>query len=313
MVATYSGGFQYFKYGVPKYCALFLEHLLANGNIINLGSKPKSKFFKMPNMVFKVLNNPNIKIIFFILNTMEEEQKVRESYKKRLDRYKNYNIKEYLHYIDGYKLKTDYYFIQYIPNGLKNKIVLDIGPFVPFDAVYWASTVKEYHAIDLSQEVVDFGNQYIKKELQEDLVKKIKYQQANALNLPYQDNYFDVVYAFSTIDHVPGKERRDKIFSEIARVTKKRGFVIITLPNRLNFIYYYRNMRLQKKGKYPISLEIWYTPKELKKILIKNNLRPLIFNSSAGDNTRDVPVISDIYNMLVRKFGVRMGWLAQKY
>ncbi len=239
---------------------------------------------------------------------MTNQNQVIESFSKLFDN----KIKENIRYIQASKFKTDYYFISHIPNGLRNKKVLDIGAFVPFDAVYWASVVKEFHAIDISEKVVNFGNEFLKKELSEAIVKKIKYKQANATNLPYEDNDFDVVFSFSTIDHIPGENNRNKVFSEIARVTKSKGYVIITLPNKLNIYSYQKSLKKQEKGTSPFGLEVFYTPKDLKKLLIKNNLKPIFFDSSSGDKGGGLPRISSLYNIIFKKFGRRMGWLAQK-
>ena len=237
---------------------------------------------------------------------MTDQEKVIDEFDTKINRFKKISRKEELSYIRNSKFKTDYYFMMLIPNGLRNKKILDIGSFFPFDAIYWASIVEEFHLLDISQKVLDYGKEVIESELAEDLVQKVKFQRANAAKLPYKDNFFDVVTAFSSLDHIPEKENRNKAFSEIARVTKRRGFVIVTVPNRLNFKYY-RNHQKHKTG------VIFWTPNELKKFLIRNKLKPLIFTSSAGDKTVNNIFISRIYNRIVQKFGKRMGWLAQKY
>lgn len=240
------------------------------------------------------------------------EEEVIKAYNILLRKYNNYNIRENIDYILFDKLKTDYYLIKFIPKGLRNKKILDIGTFIPFDPIYWGDIVKEFHSIDINKEVVAFANSIIRRELSESIIQKINYQQASSTKIPYEDNYFDVVLSFSTIDHIPLEKDRYKTFSEIARVTKKNGFVIITLPNRLNFFSYRKSMKLQKRRGCKTGVEIFYTPKELKKILEKNNLKPLVFSSSVGDKSNGIPYISWLYNKIFSKFGPRMGWLARK-
>ncbi len=243
---------------------------------------------------------------------MIEEKKVLNAYKRLINKYKNYSIKEDINYVLIDKIKTDYYFFKFIPKGLRNKKVLDVGTFFPFDPIYWAEVVKEFHCIDINQDVVDFSNLIMKEILSESLLKKITYRKASGTDIPYEDNYFDIVLSFSTIDHISGKANRDKTFKEIARVTKSKGFVIITLPNKLDLFSYRKSMKLQKQGRCKLGIEVFYTPNELKKILIENNLKPIYFCSSAGDKGGSLPYISYVYNTLVSKFGSRMGWLAQK-
>jgi len=244
---------------------------------------------------------------------MSQQEKVEKSFVHLLDSlYKKKNIKEYINYIGIDKLKTDYYFINFIPEGLRNKIVLDVGTFIPFDAIYWGSVVKEFHGIDYSADVIEFGVEFLKHELAESVCNKIFLQQSDAADLPYEDNFFDVSFSFSTIEHIPGKENRDKAFSEIARVTKKGGYVIITLPNKYNFPTYKKSMKQQRSSKSPFELEVFYTPRELKNILKKNNLKPILFSSSGIDVGGGFQLFSGIFTRIFRKFGYRIGWLAQK-
>ena len=52
---------------------------------------------------------------------MNEEKKILDAYNSLLDKYKDYSLKENLHYVLIDKLKTDYYFFKFIPKGLRNK------------------------------------------------------------------------------------------------------------------------------------------------------------------------------------------------
>ncbi|XOF33710.1 MAG: class I SAM-dependent methyltransferase [Candidatus Electrothrix sp. YB6] len=54
-------------------------------------------------------------------------------------------------------------------------------------------------------------------------------QTADALNLPWPDQYFDVAYSNAVIEHVGGAEAQRKFASEVMRVAKK---YFITTPNR---------------------------------------------------------------------------------
>ena len=95
-----------------------------------------------------------------------------------------------------------------------NEKVLDVGCF---DG-YWLSTqkAKEKHAIDL-----DINPIY----------KAIKYKKGDGNKLPYKNNYFDKVFAFDVIEHVPlGTEKQ--FISELIRVTKKDGEITLTTPSK---------------------------------------------------------------------------------
>ena len=64
---------------------------------------------------------------------------------------------------------------------------------------------------------------------------------ANALQLPFHDNSFDIVWNEGVNEHFQG-EMRQVIFNEMARVTKPGGQVVVIVPNALNLPY-----RLWKK------------------------------------------------------------------
>lgn len=51
---------------------------------------------------------------------------------------------------------------------------------------------------------------------------------ADALQLPFPDESFDIVYAFAVVHHIPSRKLRNVFFKEIARVLRKDGTLIIT-------------------------------------------------------------------------------------
>jgi SAM-dependent methyltransferase len=58
---------------------------------------------------------------------------------------------------------------------------------------------------------------------------KVEYVQGDALNLPFEDGSFDVVFSNAVIEHVGGRDEQRRFASECARVGR-RAFV--TTPNR---------------------------------------------------------------------------------
>ena len=71
-------------------------------------------------------------------------------------------------------------------------------------------------------------------------------------------------------------------------------------------------MKLQNEGNCPFSYEHWYTPSELKKIMEEDGLKPVFFTSSAGDFSGSFRFVTKFYNLVTKKFGKRMGWVAKK-
>jgi len=79
---------------------------------------------------------------------------------------------------------------------------------------------------------------YIGVDISEKLIKiakekypKVKFLVADALNLPFPNNYFDKVYAIAFFHHIPSKEYRLKVLKEIKRVLNKNRLLILTAWN----------------------------------------------------------------------------------
>lgn len=77
---------------------------------------------------------------------------------------------------------------------------------------------------------------YIGVDISENLVKiaKEKYPSnnfltADALNLPFPDNYFDKVFSIAVLHTVPSKEFRQKALLELKRVLKPQGLLFLTV------------------------------------------------------------------------------------
>lgn len=66
----------------------------------------------------------------------------------------------------------------------------------------------------------------------------VEFRVANALDLPYSDDLFDVVYAYSSLEYVP---EIDTALSEIKRVLKPGGQLLIQAANWSSLVWYSNN------------------------------------------------------------------------
>lgn len=238
-----------------------------------------------------------------------QQSLVIEKFTKHLNPEDVFDVREDWNYMFQSKFKVDYRLIAKIPGGLKDKVVLNVGTFFPIDEIFFASKVKEFYSIDIAPEIIRVANQIADKEIHPDFRSKVKIMVADATKLPFEDNYFDVSFSFSTIEHIPEKEKRNKAFEELIRVTKKSGYVIITVPNKLNLGKYFRSTLMQKRGLSPFGYEHHYFPWEIKNIMMQNGIKPFFYCSSAGDYSG---VLLKPYDFLVKYFGHRMGWIGFK-
>jgi SAM-dependent methyltransferase len=64
---------------------------------------------------------------------------------------------------------------------------------------------------------------------------KISFKQGDFLKnkLPYEDSYFDLIFSFDVIEHLPDYRI---MLKEIKRVIKKDGVIIISTPNRYRLL-----------------------------------------------------------------------------
>jgi len=96
----------------------------------------------------------------------------------------------------------------------KNKSILDIG-CGPRGSLEWADNAERRTGLD------PLACQYMQMQAQK---HKMDYVEGYAEALPFEDESFDFVCSFNSIDHV---RSMSKSCSEIKRVTKKGGYILI--------------------------------------------------------------------------------------
>lgn len=60
--------------------------------------------------------------------------------------------------------------------------------------------------------------------------KGLKFKQGTALEMPFEDNTFEMVFSSAVIEHVGSNQNQSKFIRECFRIAKK--YVFITTPNR---------------------------------------------------------------------------------
>jgi ubiquinone/menaquinone biosynthesis C-methylase UbiE len=105
------------------------------------------------------------------------------------------------------------------PGFYDGKRILDIG-CGPRGSLEWAQMTLERVGLDpLAEKYLQLGAGK----------HSMKYVKAHSESIPFEDDYFDVVTSFNSLDHV---EDLNKTISEITRVTKPAGlFLLVTDVN----------------------------------------------------------------------------------
>jgi len=87
----------------------------------------------------------------------------------------------------------------------------------------WYKVFKEkkadYLGVDNSEKLIEIAKENF---------PEAKFFVGDALNLPFQDNFFDRVYSIALLHHIPSEGFRIKVLKEIKRVLKPGGFLILT-------------------------------------------------------------------------------------
>jgi|LakMenEpi03Aug12_release.lakeMendotaPanAssembly.Ray.scaffolds.fasta_scaffold441278_2 SAM-dependent methyltransferase len=125
-----------------------------------------------------------------------------------------------------------------------NTRILEIGcgrgGFANYFLSKYSNTISSYNAVDYSTEAVRKGREYIGNRY-----TNVTIETGDIQNIHFGDNTFDFVFSFETIEHVPSP---DKAVSELNRVLKKTGKLVLTTPNYLGFFGLYR-VYLRLKGR----------------------------------------------------------------
>lgn len=241
----------------------------------------------------------------------EKMEVVQKAYTEFAQRHQNWLGKYNISYQIS-KMLSDYTLLSKV--DLLGKKVLNIGCSEPIDEVFWVNLIGEWHAFDINESAIEVAKKLASEALPSYLYSKLKFIVGDATRLNLEDEYYDVVVSFSTIDHIPGEENRMKAISEMRRVLKTDGYLVITVPNRWDVIYSHRSNKLQKEGKAIFGYEYQFSPLELKKMLTSNGYK-IIDCASSNFNP------CSYFDRLLRKlklhkikiyFGTRFGYLAVK-
>lgn len=141
---------------------------------------------------------------------------------------------EYFEAIEDFRYRIEpeiFSFAQF--TRFRGKKILEVGVGAGSDFLQWVRAGTQAHGIDLTPEAIE----NVKQRLALYNLQAADLQVADAENLPYDDNSFDLVYSWGVIHHSPDTP---KCLSEIVRVTKPGGTIKIMIYNRRSLFAFYR-------------------------------------------------------------------------
>ncbi len=131
--------------------------------------------------------------------------------------------------------------IPYLPE-IAGKRVLDMGSGVGTFSRYLAERGADVVAADFSAVAIEYAKDVILKDLPNaDAVV------ADIHAIPFDDETFDLTICSSTLEHVVEPKLA---MSELARVTKRGGVLLILLPNYLNLVGVMRLLKRLKGNRF---------------------------------------------------------------
>jgi SAM-dependent methyltransferase len=199
---------------------------------------------------------------------------------------------------------------------LRGKRVLNVGCCEPIDELFFARQgMRCWVGVDLSQEILAAAREILDRELSPSFAGRIVLCAADAGQLPFPDDAFDLVVSFSALEHIPDRAVRRRAFAEIARVVRPGGDVAITVPNR-HSLFFFCHRRNMAQGTAEYGYAHLYSRREFRAELERAGLRPIRFQSELT-GVADLP--SYLPGWRLRSFlrllgyaGERIGYLARR-
>jgi len=157
----------------------------------------------------------------------------------------------------------------FIKDRVTGKTVLDIACGTGFGSQLLLESGASYvFAADVAEEAISMCSSRLEKTGRKNWT--CHFQDGTAMN--YEDNKFDLVVSFETIEHIPDYQ---KFLAEISRVLKPGGYLVISTPNAL--------VTNPSKGKPENPFHVYeFDPSELQVLLRKY----FVLELSAGQHVK---------------------------
>lgn len=134
--------------------------------------------------------------------------------------------------------------------------VLEVGAGRGADSVHLAKRGADCFVLDFSKAALATSESLAKKE-----GVTLKFVEADALEIPFEDDSFDVIFHQGFLEHF--REPQD-ILREQHRVLRRGGFILIDVPQKYT-LYTIRKQVAIKRGTWFAGWETQYGPRNLEK------------------------------------------------
>ncbi len=130
--------------------------------------------------------------------------------------------------------------------------VLDFGCGNGRLAGFLQNNYGEYVGVDVSQKLID-----IARDNNQELSSRVKFLKIDPKHskLPFEDNYFDVIFSIAVFHHFPSKDYRLQIAKELYRVLRPKGKLIVSVWNLWQKRFWKYHLRFDLKNLKRSNLE----------------------------------------------------------
>ena len=179
----------------------------------------------------KVKIDKDLKLKLEKINSILERREIIDiDYDLRVEMHTEENIISIYFEIKNKERKRRIDFIIRNTSPQKDEKILDIGCGTGSIAYHCAKMGARCYAIDYSIRSLELGKKLIKKYDLENKVNFIQWEVDNPL--PFKDNYFNKIVVADFVEHIYDNQK-EKLISEVLRVIKTDGIIIIFTPNKI--------------------------------------------------------------------------------
>lgn len=130
--------------------------------------------------------------------------------------------------IDKYIVAEHYQRYNAVLDIVKGRKVLDAACGAGYGTALMATAAESVTGIDISAETIEYAQKRYAER------KNARYVEASIAELPFEDDSFDVIVSFETIEHVT-EELQDSFLKEIKRCLKKDGILVMSSPDKRTY------------------------------------------------------------------------------
>jgi len=114
---------------------------------------------------------------------------------------------------------------------VRNKKVLDAACGEGYGSAHLARTAQSVSAVDISEEAISHARARYRSE-------NLDYRVADCCQLPFEDNQFECIVSFETLEHL---QDQSGLLREFRRVLEPAGFLLLSSPDKAVYTDRYHN------------------------------------------------------------------------